>query len=382
MVTKTAKILDAKGALLRILNDENGLFEVRAAYGLGERYLAKGPVSTEKILSTTTDFHKVDIITDFWNAPRIEYPQEKWDENIHMMLDVPMAIQDKLRGLLRIYLTDKRDFSEDELDFIVTLAEQCACIIERVRLTENQQAHITHLATHMEKLSSLGRMAAGIAHEINNPLGGILLFSSNMSKKVDPGSYLDKGLKIIIRETQRCKTIIQGLLEFSRDQKPKKSPVNINTIILTSLGVVGNEFLLRRVTVEKNLASDIPETLLDKNQIEQVLINLFLNAVHAVDEHGTVRIKSAVDPKKKCIRIEIADDGCGIPADKVKKIFEPFYTTRSEGTGLGLAVSYGIIENHQGSIRVFSELGVGSRFVIEFPVLTTPAEGKESHETA
>jgi two-component system, NtrC family, sensor kinase len=377
VVTKSAKVLDAKGALLRILNEETNLFEVRAAYGLGERYLSKGPVSTEKILADTSELHKVKIITDIWNAPRVEYPQQKWDEGIRMMLDVPLAIQDQMFGIIRIYLNQQREFSRDELDFIVTVAAHCACVIKRVQLMENQREHFTHMATHMEKLSSLGRMAAGIAHEINNPLGGILLFSSNMSKKVPVGDPLEKGLKIIIRETQRCKTIIQGLLEFARDEKPQKVPADINNIIKTALGIVENEFYVRRVTLKKELAQDMVKTSLDKNQIEQVFVNLLLNALHAVEEDGSVTVKSAVDPLKNRIVVDVADNGRGISAQNIKKIFEPFYTTRANGTGLGLSVSYGIIKNHEGDIQVFSELGKGTRFRIEFPILTEKPNGKE-----
>lgn len=377
VVTKSAEVLNAKGALLRIFNQETNLFEVCAACGLGERYLSKGPVTTEKILSTSSELHKVLIITDIWNAPRIEYPQQKWDEGIRMMLDVPLAVKDQMLGLIRIYLTQERTFSKDELDFVITVAEQCACIVERVQLAENQQAHFTHLATHMEKLSSLGRMAAGVAHEINNPLGGILLFSSNMSKKVPAGSPLEKGLKIIIRETQRCKTIIQRLLEFARDEKPQKVPADINNIVTTALGVVENQFYLRHITVEKYLVPDMVKTLLDENQIEQVFINLLLNALNAVEEHGRVTVKSTVNTVQNIIEVEIADNGCGISAEGVKKIFEPFYTTRSTGTGLGLSVSYGIIKNHQGDIRVFSELDKGTRFIVELPILVEKSNGKE-----
>ncbi len=377
VVRKATEALNAKGALLRILDRETDLFEVGAAYGLGERYLSKGPVTTEKILNETFELHKVQIITDIWNAPRVEYPQQTWGEGIRMMLDVPLAIQQKVIGMIRIYLSEQRAFSEDELDFIVTVTEQCACIIERVRLMENQREHFTHLAAHMEKLSSLGRMAAGIAHEINNPLGGILLFSSNMSKKVPAGGPLEKGLKIIIRETQRCKTIIQGLLEFSRDEKPQKIFVDINDVIKTALGVVANEFYLRHVVVETELAQNMEKTFLDKNQIEQVFINLLLNGLHAVEDHGQVTVRSALESQQNKITVEIADNGCGISAENLKKIFEPFYTTRSSGTGLGLSVSYGIIENHEGNIQVFSELGKGTRFTIEFPILTENPNGRE-----
>lgn len=382
VVIKISEVLNAKGALLRIFNQETNLFEVRAASGLGERYLSKGPVTTKKILSASSELHKVLIITDIWNAPRIEYPQEKWDEGIRMMLDVPMAIEDQMIGLIRIYLTQKRSFSRDEMDFVITVAEQCACIIQRVQLAENQQAHFTHLATHMEKLSSLGRIAAGVAHEINNPLGGILLFSSNMSKKVEAGSPIEKGLKIIIRETQRCKVIIQRLLEFSRDKKPKKIPADINDIVTTALGVVENQFYLRHVTVEKHLAPDMVKTLLDEDQIEQVLINLLLNALNAVEEYGRVTVKSTVDAAQNIIEVEIADNGCGISAENVKKIFEPFYTTQSTGTGLGLSVSSGIIKNHQGDIRVFSELEKGTRFIVELPILAENTTERKAYETA
>ncbi len=377
VVCKSAEVLSAKGALLRIFNQETQQFDVGAAYGMGEQYLSKGPVTTEKLLQDPSELHRVMIITDIWHAPRVEYPQQAWNEGIRMILDVPLAIKDKMLGLIRIYLTELRTFSKDEQDFIVTVAEQCACIIERVQLIEHQQAHFTHLATQMEKMSSLGRMAAGIAHEINNPLGGILLFASNMSKKVQPDSPIEKGLKIIIRETQRCKIIIQGLLEFARDKKPQKVAADLNNIISTAMGVVQNEFYLRHVTVEKHIAEDMVKTLLDENQIEQVLINLLLNALHAVEDHGWVSIKSAVDSKQKTVRVEIADNGCGIAVNHIEKIFEPFYSTKTKGTGLGLAVSYGIVENHQGDIRVRSLPGKGTRFTIEFPIVAEKAGAKE-----
>ena len=378
VVTKSTDVLDAKGALLRILNKESNQFDVRAACGLGERYLSKGPVTTEKLLSDPSELHKVKIISDIWQAPRVEYPQEAWDEGIRMMIDVPLAVTEQMIGLLRVYLNECRGFSDDELDFIVTVAEQCACIIQRVQLMENQQAQFDHLATRMDKMSSLGRMAAGIANEINNPLAGILLYSSNMCKKVPRGGRLEEGLNIIVKETQRCKTIIQGLLEFARDREPKKVLADINVIMETALGIVENEFRLRHVDLELQLAQDMVKTLLDENQIEQVFINLLLNALHAIEKSGRVTVLSAVDYGQNKVRVEIADDGCGIAADDIKKIFEPFYSTKAKGTGLGLAVSYGIVKNHQGDIRAFSVPGTVTRFTIEFPIRTDNTEPKVS----
>jgi signal transduction histidine kinase len=377
VVTKSILVVNAKGALLRILNKETNRFEVRAAAGLGERYLSKGPVSTEKILSTLSKPGEVYIITDIWNAPRVEYPQETWDEGIRMLLDIPLAVGEQVTGLLRIYLTRERELSLDELDFIKTVAMQCACVIERVGLIQKQQSRFDYLASQVEKGSSLGRMAAGIAHEINNPLAGILLYSSNMCKKVPKGGPLEDGLKIIMKETQRCKSIIQGLLDFAREQEPEMALVNVNDVINSAVGIVENEFHLRHVRIQQELAKDMKEALLDKNQIEQVFINLLLNSLHAVDDKGLVTVKSTVDEGNRKIQVEVADNGCGISKENMEKIFEPFFSTKANGTGLGLAVSYGIVANHKGDIRVSSEPGRGACFIVELPMLPFEFLGKE-----
>ncbi|MBT3258390.1 MAG: hypothetical protein HN366_18300 [Deltaproteobacteria bacterium] len=187
--------------------------------------------------------------------------------------------------------------------------------------------------------------------------------------EINKGGRLEEGLSIIIKETQRCKTIIQGLLDFAREQEPEMTPVDINDIMESALGIVENEFHLRHVRIKKALSEDMVNTFLDKNQIEQVFINLLLNALQAVDDRGLVTVQSAVDGKARRVHVEIADNGCGIAAENLKRIFEPFFSTKADGTGLGLAVSYGIVRNHKGNIQVFSEPGQGTLFVVEFPML-------------
>ena len=368
VVRKTAELLNAKGALLRIRNPDTQQFDVAAAYGMGEKYLDKGPVNSEKILVNEIRQNRVLIIDDIWEAPRVEYPQEAWDESIRMILDIPLTVAEEMIGLLRIYLAEKREFSEDELSFMVSIGEQCACAINKARLIENQRARYDHLAIQTEKMSALGRMAAGIAHEINNPLAGILLFSSNLSKKVPEKGPLKEGLDVIIRETVRCKTIIQELLEFSRDREPQKEMANANTILEKALRILENEFRLHHIGIETDLDDQMSETLLDENQIEQVFVNLLLNAVQAIGEKGVITAKSRMDQDRKYAVIEIADTGIGIPAENMAKIFEPFFSTKPKGTGLGLAVSYAIVRNHGGDINAFNKPGKGSRFVLELPI--------------
>jgi len=368
VVWKSSELVRAKGALLRIHNPETRQFEVAAAYGLGERYLSKGPVSNESILADLDGPDKVVVIRDVWDAPRVEYPQEAWDEGIRMMLDIPLSVDYDIVGILRIFLSEQREFTEEETNFMVYIAEQCACAIQKARFIEMQKARYDQLALQTEKLSALGRMAAGIAHEINNPLAGILLFSTNLSKKVPPEGPLKEGLDIIVRETVRCKSIIQELLEFSRDREPRMVPTDINDVIEKALTILENEFRLQHLQLQKQLAADIEPIRLDSNQIEQVMVNILLNAVHATPAKGIITVKSEMRPDANRVRVVISDTGCGIAAENLSKIFEPFFSTKEKGTGLGLAVSYGIVKSHGGRIQVDSQPGKGTRFTIDFPV--------------
>lgn len=367
-VKKTSEALRAKGALVRLLNEATQQLEVRAAWGIEKCYLRKGPVSSDKLLTWGNDGKKIHMITDILNSPQVTYPQQAWNQGIRMMLDIPLSVNSKIVGLVRIYITELRHFSEDDLDFMITVAEQFACVIERLRLMKNEKAHYKHLALHMEKMSSLGRMAAGIAHEINNPLAGILLYSSNLIKKVPLESPLEEGLQIIMSETQRCKVIIQGLLEFSRDKEPQKVSANLNDILDKALTILNNEFFIHHIRVDEDLENNLPLILLDENQIEQVFINILLNAAHAIEKDGIISIKTRLDAEQAKISIEITDNGCGINGKEMDKIFDPFFSTKPSGIGLGLAVSYGIIRNHEGDIRVESRAGKGSCFTIELPI--------------
>jgi signal transduction histidine kinase len=367
-VWKTNELLDAKGTLLRIHNLETNNFEVTAACGIARQYLGKGPVSSEQIRADLNYSDSVRIFNDIWQAPRVALPQQAWGEGVRMILDCPLRHDNDILGLIRVYLAEAREFQQAELDFVISLGEQCACALNKARLIENQQSRYNHLVLQTEKLSALGRMAAGIAHEINNPLGGILLYSSNMFKKTDDGDPRKKGLEIIIRETTRCKGIIQELLEFSRYKAPNKQLLNLNDTLRKALSILDNEFMLRHIKVTKTLAHDLEDILLDGNQMEQVFINLLLNAAQAIDKQGQIRIETRMDADRDLEIVEIADDGCGIAPEEAGKLFEPFYSTKSTGTGLGLAVSYGIVRNHEGQIRVASQLNEGTCFTIELPL--------------
>ncbi|NNK94225.1 MAG: hypothetical protein HKP41_07735 [Desulfobacterales bacterium] len=200
-----------------------------------------------------------------------------------------------------------------------------------------------------------------------------------MIKKVPKGEALEEGLQVIIDETIRCRKIIQELLEFSKGSDPAKVPIDINETVFKALNILENEFLLKRVEVDKNLASDLPNVMADGSQMEQVFVNLLINAVQAVPNDGTVQVKSSLSEQESCVSIEVTDNGPGISRKEQSKIFEPFFSTKSNGTGLGLSVSYGIVRNHQGNISVQSRPGEGTQFIVKIPI--TQQKNKEMHGT-
>ena len=366
---KTVEILTAKGALLRLLNLETQQLELCAAFGLSAEYLSKGPVASQKMITDLCRLNKVIIIDDILSDNRVLYPREAYAEGIRMIMDLPLTIQSHVVGILRVYFDRKRFFSTEELRLVIFIAEQSSGVIDKARLVETHQSEYHQLALQTEKLSALGRMAAGIAHEINNPLTGILLYSTNLLKKSPAEGPLKEGLEVIVHETIRCRSIIKELLEFSRDKEPKKSLSNVNQIISKALTILENEFRLQHIRIEKKISEDLPDILLDANQMEQVFVNLLLNAVEAVQHDGTISVSSRMDIEKKSVQIEISDSGPGIPPEHLNKIFEPFFSTKPKGTGLGLAVTYGIVRNHQGNIRLTSRPGESARFTIELPLL-------------
>ncbi len=367
VVWKSSKELEAEGATVQIVNMKRDEPDVFAAYGVGEKYLSRGLVVRRDVVRDLCRSRKAVVIDDPQADPRVDHGRELEKDGIVMILDIPLNLRDDLIGMVRMYFSHKRVFSADELDFVVSVAEQFSCAIDKARLVEEKQSQYDHLAMQTEKLSSLGRMAAGIAHEINNPLAGILLFASNMIKKAPAEGPIRQGLDVIIRESQRCKSIIQDLLEFSRDKQPERLMAGINEVVDKSLSIMENEFRLHHITVEKNLAEGLPEVPLDLNLMQQVFINLFMNAVEAIGEKGVIHVQSRLSPDGRKQRVEVSDTGCGIAEENLSQIFEPFFSTKTNGTGLGLAVTYGIIQKHDGSIRVFSQPGQGTRFVIEIP---------------
>ena len=233
--------------------------------------------------------------------------------------------------------------------------------------------HKKHLEEHLtrtEKLAALGQLAAGLAHEINNPLGGILVYSYLLLEDLAPEQPERTQVEKIIRETTRCKEIVQGLLEFSRHMPSKMVPLNINGLMEETLSLVSDHLLFQNINLVREFQEDLPPILGDKNRLEQVFINLLMNCGEAMSGEGRLTVATAGGPGREMLQIRIIDTGPGIPEGYLSRLFDPFFTTKEvgKGVGLGLSISYGIIQKHRGRVSVEHTGPQGTTFLVELPV--------------
>jgi len=229
---------------------------------------------------------------------------------------------------------------------------------------ELEQAQYQLIRT--EKLAALGQLAAGVAHEINNPLATITIYAHLLMKSLDADDPRREDVQLIISEASRAKEIVQGLLSFAREKKLEVGPTNINEVLEDVLALVANQSIFHNIKIKKSLSPNLSTITADATQLKQVFLNIILNAAEAMGGKGDLIITTTQD--RKYVKIKIQDTGSGIPPEILNKIFTPFFTTKAKGTGLGLAISYGIIERHSGRIDVESKLDKGSTFIISLPV--------------
>ncbi len=238
-----------------------------------------------------------------------------------------------------------------------------------------EQTH--NMLMQSEKMAGLGRLAAGVAHEINNPMSGIMLYANLVSEGLGEGHPLSEDLDVIIHEAERCKVIVADLLEFSHQTSYEMVLIDLNAVIRKTLGIVRNQPYFHNIEVQLQLDDDILPIFGNSIRMNQVIMNIIVNAAQAMEGNGTLRIVSRNRAGRDIVEVVISDTGPGIEADRLEKIFDPFYTTKvpGEGTGLGLSVSYAIVKEHKGSIRVTSSPGAGATFSLRFPAVLDTLTG-------
>lgn len=325
---------------------------------------------------------------------------------------------DRDRGLIEHALDEmSKELNERNRDLRKELAERKETEIALQKEKAEQDALIRKLAAaqeqllQSEKLASIGQLAAGVAHEINNPVGYVsanlgslekylldlfslldaydaslaqlpsdhpVLAAISVSKKQFDLEFLREDIPVLMRESKegltRVRKIVQDLREFSHSDEGKFTWSNLHEGIDSTLNIVNNEIKYKADVIKEY--GDIPQVQCNLSQLNQVFMNLLVNASHAIDGRGTITIRSGLEADKQHVWIEIGDTGCGIPQENFNRIFDPFFTTKAvgKGTGLGLSLSYGIIQRHNGRIDLKSEVGVGTTFRITLPIAQPEAD--------
>ena len=262
---------------------------------------------------------------------------------------------------------DEGPFLKEERNLIDTVAREIALIIER-KQSERDKEKFQDQLRHADRLATIGQLSAGVAHELNEPIGSILGFAQLIKKNPDMPDQAQKDIEKIMKASLHAREVIRKLMLFARQMPPQKTSVNLNQIIEEGLYFLESRCVKEGIKVVRQLAEDIPEVTADPSQMTQVLVNIIVNAIQAMTEGGQLTIHTEVSGK--FVLLIVKDTGIGMEKKELKKIFLPFFTTKDvgKGTGLGLAVVHGIVTSHAGSIQVDSKVGEGTRFTIQLPI--------------
>lgn len=278
------------------------------------------------------------------------------DEFINKPIDNTELLT-RVRAMLRLKIT-----TDDLAELNATLEQK---VEQRTRELEEAHAKLRH----NEKLSALGRLAASVAHEVNNPLGSILahLYLVQEMNSLDPSVRHD--LSVIERQVDRIASLVDQLRTFSKPPREERRPVVLTKVVEDVLTLTSRELEKRNIKIVSELDDTLPPVLASPGQLEEVFMNLILNSRDAMPEGGTLKLCANVLSDEECVEAQVIDTGLGIPSDVKDRIFEPFFTTKGdEGTGLGLAISHSIIEDHGGVIEVESQVGQGTKFTLQLPM--------------
>jgi two-component system NtrC family sensor kinase len=311
------------------------------------------------------------LINDVPNDPRFSHQS---DAEIRSSLCAPLVVKDEVVGAIQVINKLNGQFDDDDQALFLSIAASVAAAIENSRLyseladfaqeLERSQAQLVQA----EKMAAVGRLAASIAHEINNPLQAI---HNSLHLTLRPNLSPDKQARYLAmaqEEVERLIDIVRRLLEFYRPSRGRRAVTDVNGVIDNVLALMNKRLQHGRISVRTRLAPNLPALPIVQDQVAQVFLNIVINAVEAMSDGGRLSIRSGFAQNRKWVYVAFADDGPGMDEETKASIFEPFFTTKRTGTGLGLAISYGIIERHGGQIEVESSAGNGSTFVVRLPI--------------
>jgi two-component system, NtrC family, sensor kinase len=289
-------------------------------------------------------------------------------------ISLPIVSKQRLIGILNLgHKEDRTLYSNEDLELLSTLANQAAIAIENARLYENLKQSQDTLR-RADRLSSLGLLTAGLAHEIRNPLVAIRTFTQLLPERYDDAEFREGFQGLALKEVDRICGLINDLLSFARPSKPNVAPENVNDVVENIARILEAQAKEKGMAISREFHDNLPKVWIDREQMKQVFMNLLLNAIQAMREGGSISIatravqRNGTEPSGEFVQIEIRDMGVGIPEENLQHIFDPFFTSKDEGSGLGLAVSHQIVQEHGGFVTVESTVGKGTAFFVHVPV--------------
>jgi signal transduction histidine kinase len=290
-------------------------------------------------------------------------------------ITLPLNSKDRLIGLLNLGHRERKEmYSQEDVEVLSTLTNQAAIAIENARLYENlKQSQI--IIRRADRLSSLGMLTAGLAHEIRNPLVAIRTFTQLLPERYQDKEFRELFQSLAMKEVDRICGLVNDLLSFARPSTPNMSAQDVSEIVSNIARILQSQAKEKDVKIGLHMASRLPKIFIDKEQIKQVCMNLILNAIQSIEGGGAVEVGTHLfgeNGEPRFIQIEVRDTGIGIPEKDIENIFNPFFTTKEDGSGLGLSISHQIIKEHGGYMVVESEVGKGTSFFIRLPVTYVP----------
>ena len=381
----SVKLVETIGKSLRIdkvslllSNEGKGSYNLEASVGLDFEHPERILLSRDGPLIKLLQSRKEPIIKEEleWVPVGPETPQTiDTMGKLGAEISLPIISKEKLIGILNLgHKEDKSLYSDEDLELLSTLGNQAAIAIENARLYENlKQSQVT--LRRADRLSSLGLLTAGLAHEIRNPLVAIRTFTQLLPERYNDAEFRDGFQGLALKEVDRICGLINDLLSFARPSKPNVAPENINDVVDNIARILEAQAKEKGVVIVRDFATEVPKAWIDREQMKQVFMNLILNAIQAMDGEGSITISSrevtrrGTAPVGQFVQVEVRDTGVGIPDDNLEHIFDPFFTSgKEEGSGLGLAVSHQIVEEHGGFLTVESKVGQGTGFFVHLPV--------------
>jgi two-component system NtrC family sensor kinase len=349
--------------------------ELTCLYSLAQ--LAQRPgMALEEILQ-----QGVELLPPAWQYPEVTAGRIALDGRCYatanfkaagQMQSAAIVVNGQRRGSIDVVYAepkpelDEGPFLKEERNLIEAMARHIALLVER-RQAEEDRFHLQEQLRHADRLATIGQLAAGVAHELNEPLGNILGFAQLAQKQPDLPPQVARDLEKIVATSLYARQIINNLMLLSRQIPPQKTPVGLNAVLEQGLEFLESRCARNGIAVVRQLSPDLPEIIADASQLRQVFVNLVVNAIHAMPGGGTLKVTTA-----RCgdgVLLSVEDDGMGMSEEVLRDIFVPFFTTKdvSEGTGLGLPVVHGIVTSHGGTIQVQSAPGQGARFDVRLP---------------